>query len=1377
MRNYKVLDTFMFNGEFEMLKMRLDYLYDSVDLFIICESDHTQSGLKKNLTYPGNEHLFNEYKDKIHYLVYNVDPSDLEKVKENRFHLEKKHMDYIRDNSVQFSDENTVTMLSGVDEFPDKKKFDEMWERIKDMNMDAISYKMKTYYCSPLCELDIDCFGTTVVNDFTFRKISRFSDLREYCFQSPHIEDGGWHLSFFHSPEEIKKKIESYAHSEYNTPDITDLENIKRRMYNQDDVLNRSEINVIKHNKISENFPIEFYRHDIFFRNTFGRVALKPQMKLRRNSTMQIPLEIENLQSTVAKTNPKVVLEIGTANGGTLARWFEIPSVETVISVDYPIGIHGGQGFEERTYVISDSIEQGNLCKKEFYPVNGDSRHPYLVQRVRELLDGRKIDFLFIDGDHTYNGVKGDFEIYKEFLHDDSLVGFHDVIDSKFHRDENCFVANFWNELKKEHKSHEFIYTQLLDAKVLPDLHRISAHRGGFGGIGLIEFKKKPEIELSLVVPVYNNVNLTIENINKTLESSKHISEVVVYSNGTSTEENEILLSFANNNPIVKVFINEKPIGFVKAVNEGIKKCKNEYILCLNSDAFLYSDWEDRLLPLCENENNGLIGPVLQDDFILGCAFIMKKSILNKVGLLNEGFGMGYHDDGEITDRILRNGYNLGYCEHLFGYDENTRNINFPLVHIQGVSFMQIEQDVVNEQLYWNESKLNKFRNTNKVKVCKNLDYEDVKSLMNSEDLFLVVNYSGDDFEKIRFDEEIVKYAHIFECTPEMNINNLINSITIGKDIEYVAPLKKKGLTWLAKFDDYASMGILSQRIIENLKTDVSCHPIIGRTETKNQLIFNYIDKPNNYDLGIMFAYPDMYPVLYPYKTKVIYTGVDTTGGIPNFAQNANNADFILTPSNKSKERMENLGVTKPIFVFPHGIDPNVFTYKERKITDKFKFLYVGECSDRKGIFQLLDAFVHLFKNNPNVELHIKSNTAMLFYNGEDIDNFLESNPNIFWHVSDEGHDVVTKLYEECHAYVYPSRADTFGMTLIEAMACGLPIISTNEPGATELIQGRYEEIETKNVPVKDHPWMLGEWGEPSVTSLINKMEKIYKNYDSIISSSELKENSDFVRENYSWDKVTNMFESSILPNLTKTYKVLTLLTSFHRPHHIKNVINSLKSLKEDGLKNHTYIVENTDNFNIKDSVVETIKENIDENFTLYVSEFNMGQRGALLQMLEDINLDDYDFIQFTDQDNLFEDRLSTYCDILNEHRDITFVTGYMSKEHGELGWRQTRFGNLCEKRSLRAGHMFMRVEDLKKLLPIHLDGEYGEVWNSSWNAGLDWELQYWNKNSIGKNSTHNFVLCVPGGVLHKGIDSTMYNWDVEANEYSIEELKKIRYN
>jgi glycosyltransferase involved in cell wall biosynthesis/GT2 family glycosyltransferase/cephalosporin hydroxylase len=1396
MRDYKIIDSIIFNNELEMLKMRLDYYYDSVDYFVICESTKTQSGNDKNLSYEVNSHLFEEYKDKIYYVVYIPTEQDLEKLKEDKFFLESEHRECLRNKVKELSDENTLILLSDVDEFPKKELFDEARSLTKDLNMDAVSFKLKTFYYSPRTELLINCYATVAVNDYTLRNVDRFYDLRRYTFNCSHIENGGYHLSFFMTPEEIQRKIMTYSHQEFNNPEYTDIEKIKYRMYNGLDMFERPECPTVHYDRVSDEFPMELYRHEIFFRNTFDRAYLKHHIMGRRNRAMQIPLEIENLQLSVNNHKPKVIVEIGTANGGTLARWFEIPSVETIISIDYPIGGHGGQGFEERTYVISDAIEQANVLKKEFYAINGDSKNEYLVDRLEELLNGRKVDFLFIDGDHTYYGVSKDYEIYEKFLSENSIVGFHDILDSEFHRVYNCFVSTLWNELKEQYESKEFVYPEFVDKKILEMMYNLSEGMGGFGGIGIIEHSKKKELiadiveekeinhNISLVVPIHFNVPDTINNVTQTLECSKNINQVILYSNGTNDEGNQQLQEFADTNPIIELYVIPEALGFIKAVNESFKKCKNEYMLCLNSDAVLFSNWEELILDLCKNEENGLIGPVLCDDFILGCCFMAKKSVLNKIGLLNEGLGMGYYDDNDLSGRVIKNGYKLGYsCEiksNIWDIQSNTTSdtkgyVSFPINHVQGVSFANIKNETLNKQKEHNRLKVDKFLKSNAAIVLKDLQYDDIKNKLNDDDVFIVINKSGENFERIRFDEDIIRMAHIFECTNEMNIDVLINSVTKGKKIKIISTGKENNLTWLAKIDDYTSMGILSQRILEKLTdTDITCKSILGDSDTNNPLIHNWLSKDINNNLGIMFSYPDMYNELNKFKTRVIYTGVDTTGGIPNFASNSNNADFLLTPSNISKNRMIELGVTKPIFVFPHGIDENKFTYTEKSNDGKFKFLYVGEASDRKGIFHLLKAFNELFADNLNVELHMKSNMAMLFYCGDDVKDIVDKSPNIFWDISDEGHDKTLELYKECHAYVYPSRADTFGMTVLEAMACGLAVISTSEPGSTELIKGRYYEVPTKQVPVIGHPWMTGTWGEPNIDILKKHMLDVYVNYDKILSKNTLKDNSDFVRQNYSWTSVVNDFENHILPQLTKEIKILTLVTSYNRPNHIKNVINSLKDIRERGVQNDVYIVENSTSEN-KEEIVNIINENIDSGFKLYVSDFNMGQRGALLQMLDDVNIDDYDYIQFTDQDNVFNEPLSTYCGILMENQDVFFVTGYMSKEHTELAWRKTKYGRLCEKRSLRAGHMFLRVKDIKSLYPIHLDGQYGQAHNSSWYAGLDWELSYWNPNAFARRTDKNFVLCVPGGVLHKGIDSTFYEWPVEENEYPLDELVELR--
>jgi predicted O-methyltransferase YrrM len=68
-----------------------------------------------------------------------------------------------------------------------------------------------------------------------------------------------------------------------------------------------------------------------------------------------------------------------------------------------------------------------------------------------------KIDFLMIDGDHTYEGVKADFEIYSKFVRKGGVIAFHDIIDTPLHRELFCRVDKFWNEIKDGKEHDEFI--------------------------------------------------------------------------------------------------------------------------------------------------------------------------------------------------------------------------------------------------------------------------------------------------------------------------------------------------------------------------------------------------------------------------------------------------------------------------------------------------------------------------------------------------------------------------------------------------------------------------------------------------------------------------------------------------------------------------------------------------------------------------------------------------------------------------------------------------------------------------------------------------------------------------------------------------------
>ena len=79
-------------------------------------------------------------------------------------------------------------------------------------------------------------------------------------------------------------------------------------------------------------------------------------------------------------------------------------------------------------------------------------------KKVAELLKGKKIDLLHIDADHSYQGVKKDFELYSPFVKEDGLIAFHDIV---YHPpgtvSHPAQVDIFWNEIKTKHQHLEIV--------------------------------------------------------------------------------------------------------------------------------------------------------------------------------------------------------------------------------------------------------------------------------------------------------------------------------------------------------------------------------------------------------------------------------------------------------------------------------------------------------------------------------------------------------------------------------------------------------------------------------------------------------------------------------------------------------------------------------------------------------------------------------------------------------------------------------------------------------------------------------------------------------------------------------------------------------
>lgn len=167
----------------------------------------------------------------------------------------------------------------------------------------------------------------------------------------------------------------------------------------------------------------------------------------------QVRQEIAALAELVSKQQPKCVIEIGTNNGGTLFLWTRLTGAgATIVSVDLPGGPFGG-GYPTWRIPFYNSFKKE---QQSLHLVRGDSHEPATLERVRGLLPESSVDFLFIDGDHSYQGVKADFELFSPLVRPGGIVAFHDIVPHP--KESGSEVDQFWAEVKTRFSHRELIH-------------------------------------------------------------------------------------------------------------------------------------------------------------------------------------------------------------------------------------------------------------------------------------------------------------------------------------------------------------------------------------------------------------------------------------------------------------------------------------------------------------------------------------------------------------------------------------------------------------------------------------------------------------------------------------------------------------------------------------------------------------------------------------------------------------------------------------------------------------------------------------------------------------------------------------------------------
>ena len=219
-----VIDTILYNGEADMLEIRLNILDKHTDFFVICEAPNTFRGKPKPLYFQEQQERFSKWKDKIIYHLidenYTQEEWNFAKSSPNTGGSDIWCREFLQREAIlkaiKHLDDEDIVYVSDCDEI---WKPHEIGEKI---------YKLEQLvYCYYLNNRSSEPWAGTVVGKYKYIKNSCLNHLRSsgiFRLNEPAtwnldtlIEDGGWHFTNMGGVSEIKRKVESFGHSELDT--------------------------------------------------------------------------------------------------------------------------------------------------------------------------------------------------------------------------------------------------------------------------------------------------------------------------------------------------------------------------------------------------------------------------------------------------------------------------------------------------------------------------------------------------------------------------------------------------------------------------------------------------------------------------------------------------------------------------------------------------------------------------------------------------------------------------------------------------------------------------------------------------------------------------------------------------------------------------------------------------------------------------------------------------------------------------------------------------------------------------------------------------------------------------------------------------------
>lgn len=210
---------------------------------------------------------------------------------------------------------------------------------------------------------------------------------------------------------------------------------------------------------------------------------------------------------------------------------------------------------------------------------------------------------------------------------------------------------------------------------------------------------------VSIVMLTYNQLYFTQLAVESILAKTPELLELILIDNASSDDTPVWLNQLAQEQPRVKIQLNQTNTGFARGCNQGLAMAQGEYVMVLNNDVLVTHGWLARMLAAFDNPAVALVGPVAtqvsglqavvdippalmaEEDLLeeyaqqravamreqgafthrlTGTCLLMKRQVLQRIGGFDPRYGIGNFEDDDFSYRALLAGFKLWIASDAF---------------------------------------------------------------------------------------------------------------------------------------------------------------------------------------------------------------------------------------------------------------------------------------------------------------------------------------------------------------------------------------------------------------------------------------------------------------------------------------------------------------------------------------------------------------------------------------------------------------------------------------------------------------------------------------------------------------------------------------